>query len=1053
MEVKRGTPVTQQRSVLHRRRRRSRASARPWVELLEVRALPAAPAWTAGLSFVAEQESHTSQSNPQPGGNDHLVNAQGLTWQPPTAQTPGPWALVNGYLGDGVSGSADVDFYSFTLTNAATVTLTTFDTPGSSATTVLSLYNSDADALGFDLNGNHNDPNDPTGHRLLAQAVGSAADGGASITYNLAGGFTYYVAVSGGGNQYFHPFIPQSGLAGSTGAYGLAITETDLPSTVGPTVIASNPAQNAILTSSPLVIRVDFNSAIDPSLLSSQNVQLIDLSLPSNDPNYSPALAMHFSPNANELQLMPAAPLQNGFYQLILKGTGSSALMDPTDTYALGQVSSNSSGADFTLNFLVDATATPTDTAATAVDLGDVTDGRLVQQAGVIGTDPFYSNFTDPTNYTSFSNNYAGAQVNMYHFHVSGSGNYVLLAEVFAGRIGSPLDSGLSLFREDTPGHLVEVPIAANDNTGNSLSATDGANYFGNPLQSDSALTAGLTSGDYVLAVSSGPNTPDPLLLRSPGEVIPDPTGQNNPGLVFDPNISHSGSGGSWNFMGLSTGPYVLNFQVRPNPGAPHVVAVSPASNSTQDGSALVTLTVQFDQAVNVQQLAYQAYLQTQQQGMSAIFVRGADGQDYYPRLVSYDTTTYTATLQMLDSLPNGLNTLHISGPLGLTNLGGTPLAGNDPSGDYVVPFTIINSSVGGSGGGLAFTDLEPNNSLGTAQNLGTLFPANQLQAGVTITRDFSNNPGAISDTGDFYRFTVTQARQYTFTLIGSGLPSGITPVVTDLSGAVQSGTPSFVGGGAVVTATLSPGTYVVSVSGWTTAQAPGVKYQLRISFGQAPDNPPPLTVGAAPLLSIRLVNSGPPAPSIMPPLPGGLGNNSGPDLAAVGSMLARGAIGGITGSNGEPGASAPGVTVAAQTSAYSLVQELVQLAILAQLDGGGANLEIESGSGAPWTDTYFGPMPGRNTLDSLFSAADGAAEPTGPTLWFAPQPAEEFQDFEKQDGGQDDTAVVDNSFADPAFFDEGACVSAAATVAVMQGGLKKRKRPAGQVPRSWSAK
>jgi hypothetical protein len=1037
------------RSVLPRPRRRPCARVRPHVELLEVRALPAAPAWTTGLSFVAEQESHTSQSNPQPGGNDHLVNAQGLTWQTPTGQTPGPWTLVHGYLGDGVSGSADVDFYSFTLTNAATVTLTTFDTPGSSATTVLSLYNSDPDALGFDGNGNPNDPFDPIGHRLLAQAVGSPADGGATITYNLAGGVTYYVAVSGAGNQYFHPFIPGSGLAGSIGAYGLAITETDLAATAGPTVIASNPAQFASLTSSPLVIRVDFNSAIDPGLLNSQSVQLIDLSLPPGDPNYSPALAMHFSPNANELQLLPIAPLQNGFYQLILKGTGSSALMDPTDTYFLGQVSNISSGADYTLNFLVDA-AGSTDTPVTAVDLGDVTNGRLVQQAGVIGTDPSYSNFTDPSNYTSYSNNYAGAQVNMYHFRVSGSGNYVLLAEVFAGRIGSSLDSGLSLFREDTPGHVVEVPIAANDNTQSGVQATDGGNYFGTPLYNDSALTAGLTAGDYILAVSSGPNTPDLVLGRSTGEPLSgfnDLPGQPS-GAIYDPNISHSGSAGIGNEMAFTTGPYVLNFQLRPNPGAPHVVAVTPVANSVQNGPTFVNLTVQFDQAVDVQQLAYQAYQQTHQQGMTAIYVRGADGQDYYPRLVSYDQTTYTATLQMLDSLPNGVNTLHISGPLGLTNLGGTPLVGNDPSGDYVVPFTIINSSASGSGGGLAFADLEPNNSLRTAQDLGTLFPANQLQAGVTITRDFSNNPGAAPhDTGDYFKFTVTQARQYNFTLIGSGLPPGTVPVITDQFGVAQPSTFNLLGGGAVVTANLDPGTYLVSVSGWTAVQAPVVKYQLRISFGQAPDNPTPLTVGAAPLLSIRLVNSAP-TPPILPPLPNsnGLVNNSSSELAAIGSLLARGAVGGVTGGNGEQGITTPGVTVASQTSPYSLVQELVQLAILAQLDGGAATLDFSTGNGTAWTDTYFGPLPGQDMLDTFFHAPDSMDEPTRPSFRFTPQPLEEFQDFDQPDPAQDDSAVVDNSFADPSFLDEGALVSAAAAVALFQGDLTKRKRAAAEL-------
>ena len=1031
------------RSVHQRPRRRPRTGARPCVELLEVRALPAAPSWTSGLSALAEQENHSilqSNNQPFPGGNDNLVNAQALTWRTSTGRTPGPWALVQGYLGDGVSGAADVDFYSFTLANAATVTVTTFDTPGSSATTVLSLYNSDPNSLAINGNGTANDPYDRTGHLLLAQAVGSSADGGASITRKLAAG-TYYVAVSGAGNQYFQPFVPQSGDAGSRGNYGLAITETNLPSTVGPTVIASNPAQNAVLASSPLVLRIDLNSGLDPNSITTQNIQLINTSLPSSDPNYSPALAVNFSPDTNELQLTPQAPLQKGHYQLILKGTGSAPLLDPTDNFALGQTTRGALGTDFILNFRVQASAASTDTAATAVNLGDVTNGRLVQHAGVIGDDPFYS-FFDPNNPGVVPNNFAGAEVDMYHFHISGAGNYVLQAEVFAGRIGSPLDSGLSLFRQDASGHLVPIPIAANDNTANGITATDGVNYFDVPLYNDSALTAGLTAGDYILAVSSGANTPDPLLNRTPGQVIQDPFGLNDNGQIFDPNVSHSGQSGTNNFMNFTTGPYLLQFKVSPNPGAPHVVSVSPAPGSVLNG-APTTLVVKFDQAVDVQQLAYQAYLQTHQQGMSPIFVRGADGHDYYPRLLSYDTSTDTATLQMLDSLPNGVNTLHISGPLGLTNLGGTPLVGNDPSGDYVVRFTVTHSS-GGSGGANTWIDVEPNNSLGTAQNLGTLFPASQLQAGITITRDFSGNPGVVvSDTGDYYQFTVTQARQYSFTLFGSGLPAGVAPVVTNLSGVVESGTPSFLGG-AVTTATLSPGTYVVSVSGWTPAQAPGVKYQLRISFGQWPENPTPLTVGAAPALSIRLVNSQP--PPILPPLPPTPTNNAGLELAGLGSLLARGPVGGITGGNGELGVSAPGVTVAAQTSPFSLVHELVQLAILSQLDVGGIDdLDVGSPAGTPGIDTNAGPLwaPWPNTLDSLFRTSDWLDVPTEPSLRLAPQPAEEFQDFDVHDSDQDAAAVVDDSFADPSFLNDGAWVSAVAALALFQGELAQRRRAA----------
>ena len=40
-------------------------------------------------------------------------------------------------------------------------------------------------------------------------------------------------------------------------------------------------------------------------------------------------------------------------------------------------------------------------------------------------------------------------QVDLYHFQITGPGRYSMLAEVFAGRIGSPLEPGVSLYELD----------------------------------------------------------------------------------------------------------------------------------------------------------------------------------------------------------------------------------------------------------------------------------------------------------------------------------------------------------------------------------------------------------------------------------------------------------------------------------------------------------------------------------------------------------------------------------------------------------------------------
>src|SRR5262249_34230367 len=147
-------------------------------------------------------------------------------------------AGVVGAVGNSPAGAADVDWYQFTLTAAAHVHLATIDQgTGSTLVSVLGLYNTDPPSY---LDGCYGDPYDPLGHRLLAQSDGAATGGDAAIDRDLAAG-TYYVALSGSGNDYFHPFVAGSGLDGSTGSYGLLITAAALPidPAGGPVVLAT----------------------------------------------------------------------------------------------------------------------------------------------------------------------------------------------------------------------------------------------------------------------------------------------------------------------------------------------------------------------------------------------------------------------------------------------------------------------------------------------------------------------------------------------------------------------------------------------------------------------------------------------------------------------------------------------------------------------------------------------------------------------------------------------------------------------------------------------
>ena len=69
------------------------------------------------------------------------------------------------------------------------------------------------------------------------------------------------------------------------------------------------------------------------------------------------------------------------------------------------------------------------------------------------------------------------------------------------------------------------------------------------------------------------------------------------------------------------------------------------------------------------------------------------------------------------------------------------------------------------AGNPLEWSDQEPNDDIHHPQDIGVLFP-DELAAGVTITRDFSGDPGqAPRDTADVYEFQILQDRPYTFTL------------------------------------------------------------------------------------------------------------------------------------------------------------------------------------------------------------------------------------------------------------------------------------------------
>jgi hypothetical protein len=429
------------------------------------------------------------------------------------------------------------------------------------------------------------------------------------------------------------------------------------------------------------------------------------------------------------------------------------------------------------------------------------------------------------------------SDVDLYHFQVTGPGRFAFASEVFAGRIGSPLNPGASLFSVDPANGSLHL-VAGNDDTRNPIPAS---NHRSLPLYGDAAVFAGLTQGNYYLAVSSRGNVPDPDLGLLPGV-----------DGIFDPDVSHSGS------AGRSFGPYVLNLKVSRDDVVPTVESVTPGPDSATDGPP-TQIAVRFSAPMNLRQLAFRAFERNGQDSLSAVFVLGSDGTRYYPRLDSYDTTTNEADFLLLDRLASGSYALHLSGSEGLADYAGTVLAGNDPSGDYVTHF-----AVGGAPAPvLPLSSQEPNDEPSAPEDLGVLFP-HELESGVTIVRDYRSDPAqAPRDTADSYGFEVLQEQSYFFVLSGAGVPPDVRLTLTDASGDTVAASAADKGG--ILQTILASGRYVIRVSGWGPGQAAAVVYQLKIALGGLSENPQPLTVGPVPVLRLQLV--GLPLPVPPPPI------------------------------------------------------------------------------------------------------------------------------------------------------------------------------------------
>jgi hypothetical protein len=846
-----------------------------------------------------------------------------------------PQASVAGAISNDSSGAGEVAWYSFTLDGPAQVAID-LQARGSThpLAGVVSLYNDDQ----FDFQ----DLYDAVGYRMLVQATSNA---GSDPTIDRAlGPGTYFVAVSGAGNLEFHPLLAGSGMPGASGDFTLALSGTplDIAPTDGPTVLTSDPAPGAVLDASPFVIRLDLSSALDPTtVVAGQTVSLThnpDGTFGDGNDQNVPFAWTNVGVGGTELQLAPAAPLAPGYYQVTLAGDSSTepSVVADLNGNPLGSNAANPLGQDYTETFQVAGIKGQTgpnagsdDTPATAQNLGDITSAGLVRVAGAIGDDPYYNN-------SDAAHNPAN-DVDLYHLQISGPGRYAIVAAVFAGRIGSPLDPGVSLYGVDPSSGALDF-IAGNNNTNDGTPATDG--LF--PLSFDSWLSEGLTAGDYYVAVADGSNTPSPSEFQPVG----------SPGLL-DPNVSHSAQNG------FTTGPYVLNLLVQPTSQPPQVIASYPAPGAvlTQPPSEL---SVQFDEPVNLQQQGYENFLAYGYSSVPSVYVEGADGTDYFPGIESYDLTTNDATFQMFDRLAPGTYTLHLSGALGLTDLGGNPLAGNDPSGDYLIHFSVkgtdpVQSDGSGQGGQITA-------QLGSTgvQNLGILFP-DELQTGITLVAAAgagASFTSAMSD-GPTYQFSLTLDQTYLITLDGVNLPSGAHLSIQARTGKLWAQSRD---SEATWFGEFLPGDYAVTVVGVPA----GTPYQITFTMTGDANNPVPLVSGAGPALQLHFDAFAPPGGangSVL--VTGGGGVPSTPTSTPISGGPSTPIDGPTNGSTTTPGSvpsPSPSPTSTPSPSPSS--------------DGNPSNPSSSSG------EAVAGPITGGAGTNAIVTAAPGSGTPPpGTTL------------------------------------------------------------------------
>lgn len=758
---------------------RSDSRVRPILETLENRCVLASDSWPADLLPLPEQTD-----------NDILETAQLILVDWPLEPSVPAQAAVEGEI---ESNSSDVDWYTFTLDRSASVAL---QITGPTAT-VLSLYNFDPD--------NFFDSANPLGRRLFAQSGPGTELAGLNL--DLGEG-TYFLAISGEGNRHFHPFLENSGYPGATGPYQLHFSASEQPTAL-PEILSADiqpdSFPNAPLDRSPRMIRLRLSGPLPEEVCWNLDLQVRAVGSEENL-----VAGYQFSALPNELQIDLLRPLEPGSYEVFLGAMSLDSQVVLSEDYELVfEISGIEGGSQ----------ADDTPGSARRIELAG---GQLWQGSGAIGDDPA-AGFFDAN------------EVDVYSFQITEPGRYGFIAEVFSGRIGSPLNPGLSLFQRQGEELIL---VSFNDDTFNSSFASLlSTNPF--PLATDSLVYAALAEGEYYLVVSEGGNLPDPFAGPLP----------------FDAESSFRQFHGGF---GFTTGGYLLNVCLTRDETPPVVESITPLQTGEMPATP-PQLVVQFSEEVNLQVLAW-AFCTTE---LNSVFIENHLGERILPLFVGFDSATNQASFLLPCALPPGTYSLHLSGTdpdSPITDLAGNPLAGNGTEEDFVALFVVTSE-----GRGTDWVEVEPNGA-GTTQDFGLLAPF-ELMEGITIT-----GLSELSE-ADCYQFQVLQDRPLMFSLQsdpeGTPLPLGTWLTLFDME--TDQEVPLFPfgyfpdmgsqvnsGGTILVQGFLEAGReYLLRVDGW----AEGAGYQLQIANANIGEPPPPLTLGAAPAIRLRLAGTPPPPP------------------------------------------------------------------------------------------------------------------------------------------------------------------------------------------------